>query len=318
MFLTEQAQDAAKKAALAQQQLADRQDELRAVLTLIGATTFEDADYRLNLAAERATHAAALAEAQARLADAGDLLPADTLRTEAAAVPPDDALRLIQEAEQRRQAAQLAAQEAAATVAELIQRMNTEQDATEAVDAAADQQAAVATMGRVLEEALLYHLAAEMLDKALAAVEQDSEPKMLQRITALFAALTGGTYARVVTEPDDAGVARLSLVQRDFPDERQAVNDLSEGTRDQLYLALRLAAIEFHTASAPPLPFIGDDILQTFDDDRALAALRVLQDISQTVQVILLTHHRHVLDLARRLPDLAVHICRVGATLEPA
>jgi uncharacterized protein YhaN len=107
-------------------------------------------------------------------------------------------------------------------------------------------------------------------------------------------------------------------MQRDFPDERQSVQELSEGTRDQLYLALRLAAVEAHAAVAPSLPFIGDDILQTFDDDRALAAMRVLGEISQRVQVILLTHHRHVLDLAARLPADTVHICRLGATAPQA
>ncbi len=317
-MLAGQLADAEQKAALAQQQLDDRQDELHAILGLIGAADVEEADERLLLAAERARHAANLAEAQTKLAEAGDLLPVDTLRAEAAAVPADEIARLIQEAEQRRDIAQHAAQAAAASVAALSQQMTRDQEATEAVDAAADQQAAVARLGRVLEEALLYHLAAEMLGASLAAVEKDSEPAMLRRIGALFGALTGGAYMRVLTEPDDAGAARLSLIQSDFPDERQAAGDLSEGTRDQLYLALRLAAIELHVASAPPLPFIGDDILQTFDDTRALAALRVLADVSQTVQVILLTHHRHVLDIAAQLPAGSVHVCRAGVSLEMA
>jgi hypothetical protein len=42
----------------------------------------------------------------------------------------------------------------------------------------------------------------------------------------------------------------------------------------------------------------------------------VLREVSGSTQVILLTHHRHVIDLAQRLPDEAVHICRVGAALE--
>ena len=188
--------------------------------------------------------------------------------------------------------------------------------ATATTDAAADQQAAVASIARVLEEALVHHLAAEMLGRALAAVERDSEPAMLRRIGALFSALTGGVYTKVLTDAGDDNVTRLSLLQRDFPHERQAVNELSEGTRDQLFLALRLAAIEHHAAAAAPLPFLGDDILQTFDDDRALAAMRVLLQISDKVQVILLTHHRHVLDLAARLPAGSVHVCRIGMAAE--
>lgn len=85
---------------------------------------------------------------------------------------------------------------------------------------------------------------------------------------------------------------------------------MSEGTRDQLFLALRVAAIEDHLTSAEPLPFIGDDILQTFDDERALAALRVLADLSEHTQIIVLTHHRHVLDLASHLPPGTIFSCR--------
>jgi uncharacterized protein YhaN len=100
------------------------------------------------------------------------------------------------------------------------------------------------------------------------------------------------------------------MIQRDFPEERQRIDQLSEGTRDQLFLALRVAAIEDHLKTAEPLPFIGDDILQTFDDDRALAALRVLTELSQHTQVIVLTHHRHILELATRLPPDSVFECR--------
>ncbi|MFL5283579.1 MAG: ATP-binding protein, partial [Rhodopila sp.] len=317
-LLAEQAQTATDTAALARQALAARRDDLLGLLTQIGGGTIEEAEQRLQLAAERAAQAAAQTAARTRLAEDGDLLPPDTLRADVAAVAPDEVARLIQDAGNRRQDAQLAAQQAAALVAELTQRLNTAEGATEVVDAAADQQAAVARMGRVLEEALLNHVAAEMLDKALAVVEQQTEPEMLQRIARLFSALTDGVYERVLTEPDGERT-RLILVQRgELPDKRQLVEDLSEGTRDQLYLALRLAAVQQHVTAAPPLPFIGDDILQTFDDDRALAALRVLQDISNKVQVILLTHHRHVLDLAAALPSGTVHVCRAAATLETA
>ena len=54
------------------------------------------------------------------------------------------------------------------------------------------------------------------------------------------------------------------------------VDALSDGARDQLYLALRAAAIEAHAARAEPLPFIADDLLVHFDDARAAAALDVL------------------------------------------
>ncbi len=311
-LLREQWRDASQAAALADRQAADRQAELRAILLLTGADTVEQAKIRLAQAADRARHAADLAAAEAELVKAGDGRSLAELREDVAAVPAEDIQQSIERSTQRRNDAQAAAQEAAATASALAQQMRQAADATGATDAAADQQAAVATLGRVLEDALVHHVAAEMLERALAAMERDTEPAVLRRISALFSTLTSGVYARVLTETGDDNVTRLSLAQRDFPDERQSVRDLSEGTRDQLYLALRLAAIEAHAAGAPALPFIGDDILQTFDDDRALAAMRVLQDISRNVQVILLTHHRHVLDLAARLPAGSAHVCRIG------
>ena len=63
--------------------------------------------------------------------------------------------------------------------------------------------------------------------------------------------------------------------------------------------------------AAPALPFIADDILQTFDDTRARAALEALVGLSRHVQVIVLTHHPHLLALARGLP---VHAQTLPAT----
>jgi uncharacterized protein YhaN len=76
---------------------------------------------------------------------------------------------------------------------------------------------------------------------------------------------------------------------------------------------LRLAAIEDHVATAQPLPFVCDDILQTFDDDRAMAAMQALVSLSESVQVILLSHHRHLAGLSARLAPERIHLCEMRA-----
>ena len=91
----------------------------------------------------------------------------------------------------------------------------------------------------------------------------------------------------------------------------KSLDDLSEGTRDQLYLALRMVALRDHCASATALPFIADDILQTFDDVRASATLRALGDLSNELQVIVLTHHLHLGRVAAELGDGRVHLLRL-------
>ncbi len=74
---------------------------------------------------------------------------------------------------------------------------------------------------------------------------------------------------------------------------------MSQGTRDQLFLSLRLAAIEQHIDGRGPMPVIVDDLLVQFDDDRAVATLTVLNELSAKTQVLFFTHHRHLVKLSR-------------------
>ena len=81
------------------------------------------------------------------------------------------------------------------------------------------------------------------------------------------------------------------------------VEGLSEGTADQLYLALRLASLEVYLESHEPIPLVVDDILIQFDDHRAATALEMLADLSRRTQVVLFTHHEHVCRLAQACVD---------------
>jgi len=74
---------------------------------------------------------------------------------------------------------------------------------------------------------------------------------------------------------------------------------LSDGTVDAVYLALRLAVVQEHNARHEPLPFIADDLLLNLDNSRSQAALRTLAELAKSGQVLLFTHHTHMVDLAR-------------------
>jgi len=74
---------------------------------------------------------------------------------------------------------------------------------------------------------------------------------------------------------------------------------MSDGTRDQLYLALRLAALEMHIEQAHALPFIADDLFINYDVDRARAGIEALARLSETTQVIFLTHHEHLVPVVK-------------------
>ncbi len=92
------------------------------------------------------------------------------------------------------------------------------------------------------------------------------------------------------------------------------VEGMSDGSHDQLYLALRLASLESWLQAHEPIPFVVDDILLNFDNRRALAALRALAELSQRTQVLFFTHHDHLLDLARtNLPQDIVFVQKLPA-----
>ncbi len=288
---------------------------LGATLAELGAETIGVARERVFLAAERVRAEAAMHEAEQKLRDEGDGLDIATLREEVASIPPDDVPAEIEAAKRERDAGVAALQDIAARIATSTAELDRQARETGAGIAAAEQESAAASLGRVLDEATVLHLAASMLDTALGAVEGAGTSEVLDRIGALFRAVTAGAYDGVAAEPTEDGSARLIALEHGVPDEPKQVIQLSEGTRDQLFLALRIAAIEDYAKAAPPLPFIGDDVLQTFDDERALAAMCSLIELSRTTQVILLSHHRHLLDLAARLPEGCV---RVGAIARAA
>ena len=72
------------------------------------------------------------------------------------------------------------------------------------------------------------------------------------------------------------------------------ISGMGDGTRDQLYLALRLAALELHLEQALPLPFIADDLFINYDNARSKAGLEALASLSEETQVIFLSHHDHL------------------------
>ena len=82
---------------------------------------------------------------------------------------------------------------------------------------------------------------------------------------------------------------------------------MSAGTRDQLYLALRLASLEKYMETSEPMPFIVDDILVDFDDERTEAALTTLSQLAQKTQVILFTHHSGVVEQAKKIKTVQIH-----------
>ncbi len=119
--------------------------------------------------------------------------------------------------------------------------------------------------------------------------------------------MTRGSFEGVRADFDDNGQPVLVGV-RPGGKETVGVEGMSEGTADQLYLVLRLAGLEEYLEQNEPIPFIVDDILIKFDDDRAVAALKALAQLSTKTQVIFFTHHQHLVELAEKNIDPLVLI----------
>ncbi len=125
---------------------------------------------------------------------------------------------------------------------------------------------------------------------------EKSQGPVLKRTSELFSALTLGAFESIRAGDDEGKNVIVGLRPGG---QIVPVRAMSEGTADQLYLALRLASFEHYIASHEPLPLVLDDILVQFDNDRSRAALRVLAEVSGKAQIIMFSHHAHLVELAR-------------------
>lgn len=162
--------------------------------------------------------------------------------------------------------------------------------------AVAERESAAAELHRIVERHVELALAHELLSTAIHGIRAEQQDPLIARAGALFAAATRGTFAAIETDVDGDGTP--VVMGRRATGATVPVDAMSDGTRDQLFLAFRLASVEHYCAAAEPLPFIGDDLLVHFDDERSRATLDLLAEVGRTTQVLLFTHHRSVCEAA--------------------
>ena len=103
----------------------------------------------------------------------------------------------------------------------------------------------------------------------------------MQQASEIFAALTGGRYARVHVDRQmnlEAGAQDAAM---------RRLLSLSGGTADQLYLAVRLAICRLLLPEGAPI--VLDDALVMFDDERLQLALDLLRREAAGRQIFLFT-----------------------------
>ena len=141
-------------------------------------------------------------------------------------------------------------------------------------------------------------LASSLLANSMEAYRERQADPVMKRAGRIFADLTGGRFSRLVQVYDEKDELQLAVERR--TGEQVPLPGLSEGTGDQLYLALRLAFLEDYCRRNEPVPLILDDIFQTFDDERTAAGIRVLAEGGKIFQTVLFTHQTSLVDIARR------------------
>jgi uncharacterized protein YhaN len=124
-------------------------------------------------------------------------------------------------------------------------------------------------------------MAQDALYKATLALQRRFSPRITRQTQALFSKLTDGRYQRI-TLGEDMGLETASTEEVTLRELRHR----SDGTVDQLYLALRLAVSQELT---PQAPLVLDDVLVRFDETRMALALDLLLQQAEQKQVILFT-----------------------------
>ncbi len=152
--------------------------------------------------------------------------------------------------------------------------------------------------------------ARHLLNVAVSRFEKENQPEMIATVSRLLGQMTDGKYV----EFDRSGGGQHNILVRRSDGVERTPDQLSTGTREQLYLAIRLAYVQHYCKKSQPLPIVIDDVLVNFDDRRARQTLEVLAEIARSIQVLFFTCHNHMLEIARevipglipiRLPDVS-------------
>ncbi|MCY2963585.1 MAG: hypothetical protein NT069_08050 [Planctomycetota bacterium] len=178
----------------------------------------------------------------------------------------------------------------------------------EAVVAAQEAQETLATIREQAEEYVRLKIAGGILRRYLERYRQETQDPVLKRASELFARLSINSFSGIKSDFNDKDEPILLGVRPSGA--VVEVEGMSDGTRDQLFLAFRLANLERQMETQARLPLVVDDILINFDDARSKATLGVLADLARQTQVLFFTHHERLVELAESVVpegELAVH-----------
>ena len=279
------------------QTMTDRLDALCVEAKCDGHPLLEAAERR---SADYLRIKAAIDSIEQEILDAGEGSTIAELETQAEGIDPDSLLGRITELNNKVE------DELDPKRTELASAKGREEKELELMDGSdqaatlADQaQATLAGIRSDAERYIQVKLAGKILRDQIERYRQENQGPLVKRASEHFSALTLGSFDGLMTDFNERDEPILAGIRPGG--EHVTVEGMSSGTRDQLYLALRLASLEKYMESSEPMPFIVDDILVDFDDARSQAALHALAELSERTQVILFTHHSRVVEQSKKV-----------------
>lgn len=149
----------------------------------------------------------------------------------------------------------------------------------------------IAENDRIREEIAAIELAQETMKELSMSIRDSFGLYLNKTASELISGITGGFYTSMSID-ENLG-AFLNTRRKLIP-----LEQVSSGTADQIYLALRLAAARFIQNGTDSMPLIFDDSFVLYDDDRLRQALRWLSEAYKG-QIIIFTCHRRELDILK-------------------
>ncbi|MBF0136326.1 MAG: AAA family ATPase [Magnetococcales bacterium] len=293
-------------------EMAKASTTLQALQEQAGAPTLDELAARIEQAERKRILRHREQELTGRIVSEADGATLEQALAETAGMDPDQIRAEIDQLSQSLEALLSASAQAGERVQELRTRLGELTKGRGAAVANQEVSNAQTLLRQHAQRWMVLRTAAFLLKTGIDHYRQERQGPILARAGHLFRLLTCNRFAGFRAEYDQKETPILFGLRDDHT--TCPVAGMSDGTQDQLYLALRLAIIEEYGQLNEPLPFIADDLFVNFDDQRSRAGFDVLLQLARSTQILFLTHHDHLAELAKQQGGEQVAIRQIGST----
>jgi len=297
--------------AQAEKEMALERETLDSLCRQAGCSAHEELDAREKASADYQDMMGRIRVLETEIVEAGGGAGLDAILRQIAQADVDALSAHMEDLESRLAESKERKAEMHETIGSLRSELGRMNGSAAAAEAAEEAQEVLAEIRDNVDAYVKLRLSSLLLRRAVEQYRAKHQGPLLDRAGDLFARLTLGSFSGLRT---DYAENDMPILQGVRPGGRAVdVTGMSDGTRDQLFLSFRLATLEQYLEGNEPMPFIVDDILIRFDDDRSKTTLEVLADLSQKTQVLFFTHHERLVEIAQSLQSEAgLFVHRMG------